>query len=157
MGFAEACRWVGEQPAFAWARRSRATRRGVVVALVLVLAAFPALGWVLDYEWLLVALLAPYLFLVVALAGATGGLADLPASHLDERQRSQRDAAFANAYWVGAIGGLLGGGVMVWAATGDFPGGFAGGVFIGVVGFVTALPSMVLGWRLPDEVADADV
>lgn len=157
MRYAEAARWVGEHPLWSWARRSRDTRRGLVVAVLVLLAAFPAVGWMVDYEMLLALLLGPYLFLLMALWGATGGLLDVPAAELDERERSIRGDAFAGAYWFGAIAGLLGGGAVVAVVLGEYAPGFVGGVVIGVAGLVTALPTLILAWRLPDPLLDDEV
>src|SRR5262252_1484092 len=119
--------------------RSRAGRRRLVGLFLLVLAAFPILGWLTDQAWVVALNLVPYAIGSVLLGVATQGMLDRPVRSLDERQVHLRRGLFREPYHTGAVLGLAGGLVVAAAARlGDAP---RLGLFLLVVGFVFGLPS----------------
>jgi hypothetical protein len=132
--------------------RSRAGRRRAVGLYLLVLAAVPVVGWLAGQLWVVLLLLIPYAVGSLLLAVATQGLLDRPLRSLDERQLDLRRSLFREPYATGASLGLAGG-LVVAVATLAEP-ALAMGLLVAVFGLVFGLPSMVLAWRMPADLAD---
>lgn len=148
---ARACRTVHESPLMA-PFQSRTGRHRLVGLFLVVLAAFPVLGWVTDRSWLVALAMIPFAALSVLLAVATQGMLDKPLSSLDERQAMLRQNLFREPYITGVSLGLAGG--LIVAVAARLNEATMLGLVLVVLGFVFILPSMVLAWRLPDDVDD---
>jgi hypothetical protein len=132
--------------------RSRAGRRRLAGLYLLLLAAVPLVGWLAGRLWVVLLLLIPYAVGSLLLAVATQGLLDRPLRSLDERQLDLRRSLFREPYATGASLGLAGG-LVVAVATLAEP-ALAMGLLVAVFGLVFGLPSMVLAWRMPADLAD---
>lgn len=135
-------------------RASQRARRMLVAGLAVVLAAFPALAAATRSTVPVLLLFVPYMAGSLLLAGSISGLLDRPAASLDERQLSQRLTIGPEPYMTGASLGLVAG-VTVAAATRG-PEAMMLAVTLLAVLLLYGLPSMILAWRLPDEIDDAD-
>lgn len=142
------CRWLYSDPAFE-VFRSRRPRRGLVGALLLVLAAFPVVGWVTDQTWAVMLVLIPFAAASLLVGAATQGLLDHPLGSLDERQVHVRRTIFREPYMTGAALGLAGGLTIAVATRVDE--GLGMGLVLVALGVVMGVPSMVLAWTMPDE------
>lgn len=132
---------------------SRVWRRRLVGLMALVLAAFPLVGWLSKEVWPVALNLVPFGLVSVLLAVSTQGLLGRPVSSLDERQRALRGNLFSGLYTTGACVGLACG-VAATVAPLRLEPGPAAGVLIVAVNLAFMLPSLVLAWKLPDEVDD---
>jgi hypothetical protein len=132
--------------------RSRAGRRRLVGLYLLVLAAFPVLGWITGQDWVVSLLLLPYAAGSLLLGVTTQGLLDRPFKHLDERQQHLRRSLFREPYVTGATIGIAGGILVAVATQAEF--GLMIGILFAVFGFIFGLPSMVLAWRMPADPTD---
>jgi hypothetical protein len=132
--------------------RSRAGRHRLVGLYLLVLAALPVVGWLAGQLWVALLLLIPYAVGSLLLAVATRGLLDRPLRSLDERQLHLRRSQFREPYTTGATLGLAGGLVVAVATLADDA--LTMGLLLAVFGLVYGIPSMVLAWRMPADLAD---
>lgn len=132
--------------------RSRAGRHRLVGLYLLVLAAPPAVGWLAGQLWAVLLLLIPYAVGSLLLAVTTQGLLDRPLRSLDERQLHLRRSLFREPYVTGATLGLAGGLVVAGATLADDA--LMMGLLLAVFGLVYGMPSMVLAWRMPADLAD---
>lgn len=145
------CRALFDHPAVRWLR-TRRRRRALVVGNVVMLALLPAAGLAFDRAWPVIALFVPAFAATLLLAGAIDFLFDRPPASLDERQREVRDTVFDHPYVIGASVGLLAGMVVQGSFARNT--GAAVGLAVAVTLAAYLLPSLVLAWRLPDEVDD---
>jgi len=147
-GWVAVCRWLYANPAFEMFRYRR-QRRWLVAAFLLVLAAFPIVGWVTDQTRAVMLVLIPYAAASLVLSAATQGMFDRPLTSLDERQLQIRRTIFREPYFTGVALGLAGGLVIAMATRVDD--GLGMGLVLVALGAVFGLPSMVLAWTVPDE------
>lgn len=146
-----ACRVLFGHPAVR-RLRTRRRRRALAIGNVLMLALLPAAGLAFDRVWPVVALFVPVFAATLLLAGAVDFLFDRPPFSLDERQRAVRDTVFDHPYVIGTSVGLLAGLVVQGSFASDTAA--AAGLAVAVTLAAYLLPSLVLAWRLPDEVDD---
>jgi hypothetical protein len=146
-----ACRMLRESRMMA-PFRSRTGRHRLVGLYLLVLAALPVVGWLAGQLWMVLLLLIPYAVGSLLLAVTTQGLLDRPLRSLDERQLVLRRSLFREPYVTGASLGLAGGLVVAVATLTELA--LMMGLLVAVFGLVYGLPSMVLAWRMPADLAD---
>ena len=132
--------------------RSRAGRQRVVGLYLLALAAPLVVGWLTGQLWVVLLLLIPYAVGSLLLAVTTQGLLDRPLRSLDERQLHLRRSLFREPYVTGATVGLAGGLAVAVATLADDA--LTMGLLVAVFGLVYGIPSMVLAWRMPADLAD---
>ncbi|HSK23667.1 MAG TPA: hypothetical protein VK906_10845 [Egicoccus sp.] len=146
-----ACRVLADVPAVR-RLRTRRRRRTLVVGTVTLLALLPGAGLLADRIWPVIALFAPVFAATLLLAGATDFLFDRSPAGLDERQRVVRDTVLDHPYVIGTSLGLAAGMVVQASFAADTAA--AAGLAVAVVMGAYLLPTLVLAWRLPDEVDD---
>ena len=131
--------------------RLQRRRRLLVLAMAVIVVAYPLVG-LLGNVWAVIALLVPHAAVVLALGAATQGMLDRPIASLDERQREQRLTLFRDPYVTGVTLGLAGGVSIV--AIDDIDDALATGILMAVIALLYTLPTMLLAWRLPDDIDD---
>lgn len=146
-----ACRVLADLPPVR-RLRTRRRRRALVVGTVALLGLLPVAGLLFDRVWPVIALFVPVFAATLLLAGATDFLFDRSPSALDERQRTVRDTVFDHPYVIGASVGLAAG-MVVQSSFADDTAATAG-LAVAVVMAAYLLPTLLLAWRLPDEVDD---
>jgi hypothetical protein len=134
--------------------RTRRNRRLAVIAYVGVLLAFLIITGLIDENWLAAPLLAAYGVTTILLYSSTRGISESPAADLDEHQIGVRNAAHKASYLPGMMIAFAGGFAVSHFSHLDTA--FEIGLFIAIWGTVTALPTMVVAWRLPSEFSDEE-
>ena len=153
--------WQHNHPHWNWAQRRR-TRRALIAAYLLTLAALAMVGWIdaLQHGWrghgsLWIGLLTAVLVEQAVLDKATRGLFRLPVQDLDERQRAMRELGYRYGFRImaGATTALLAAGLYLptdrlltdtnrleWIA-----------IAVAVVYLLWMVPTMVVAWLEPDD------
>lgn len=129
---------------------SRAARRSLVIAYVVLLAAIPVVGWLAGRLWPVLLLLIPWAVGQVLLSASAGFVFDKRERALSQRQTRIRQQFIRNpysAYMVGACLGLVGGIVVLGSL--DMEDGTMLGMLLLVQGTLFGLPSMLVAWRRP--------
>ncbi|MBN4064808.1 hypothetical protein JYU04_03630 [Dehalococcoides mccartyi] len=98
-----------------------------------------------------------FAFIAVAtlfLYGSTRGIANDDSAKLDEQQISTRNAGYRQAYMIGITVAFAGG---YWISQiSDWDTAIEVGAWLSIFGFVSSLPTMIIAWTLPNDIADED-
>jgi hypothetical protein len=134
--------------------RTRRNRLAAAVSYLGVLAAFLLITWFVDENLLAIPLVALYMLTTVVLYAGTRGITESSATDLDEHQIDVRNAAHKAAYLPGIMIAFIGG--ILVAKLSDTDTAFEVGLFIALWGTITALPTIIVAWRLPSELVDEE-
>jgi predicted MFS family arabinose efflux permease len=134
--------------------RTRRNRRSLAVFYAANLAAMLLASWLVDSYWVIVPFAVLWVASMIMVTKSTRGITAEGDRSLDEQQIAFRNAGFKASYWIGVAVAFAGG--LIVASISDSDTAFEVGLFLGVWGFVSGLPAMVVAWTLPPEVDDEE-
>ena len=134
--------------------QTQRSRRVLGVIYLSSLVALLVETWFVDSLLPVIPLFALVTGATAFLYGSTRGIASEKSGVLDEQQISVRNDGYRQAYMIGIMAALFGGFGISHVSEWDTA--FEAGLLLTVFGFVSTLPTLIIAWNLPGEIADED-
>ena len=134
--------------------QSQKSRRTIALLYLGSLIALLVETWFVDSYLTVIPMFGLMAVATILLFGSTRGMASENSTLLDEQQIASRNAGYRHAYMMGITAALLGGYFISQISNDDTA--FEVGLWLSVFGFVSTLPTVILAWTLPSEIADED-
>jgi predicted MFS family arabinose efflux permease len=134
--------------------QTQRSRRTIAIIYLSALVALLVETWFVDSYLPVIPLFAIVMGATFFLYGSTRGITSEQSGLLDEQQISVRNDVYRQAYMIGIIVALFGG--FAISHVSDWDTAFEAGLWLSVFGFVSTLPTLIIAWNLPGEIADED-